>query len=142
MRSSAARNIPRAIFCEQPRASNARRWRDCRHHRTRRLPYLRPRYPARSDAANRATWWIITLVGCLIAASYWESELDRLSCLGAAISVGMWWIAVVTVLRTTLDTVPTPGNVGQDGFFSFFSKIKFAVPPWLSSMYPLHRRVL
>lgn len=91
---------------------------------------------------NRATWWIITLVGCLIAASYWESELDRLCCLGAAISVGMWWIAVVTVLRTTLDTVPTPGNVGQDGFFSFFSKIKFAVPPWLSSMYPLHRRVL
>ena len=23
---------------------------------------------------NRATWWIITLVGCLIAASYWESS--------------------------------------------------------------------
>jgi hypothetical protein len=84
---------------------------------------------------NRATWWIITLVGCLIAASYWESELDRLSCLGAAISVG-------TVSRVVRRTVTTPGNVGQDGFFSFFSKIKFAVPPWLSSMYPLHRRVL
>jgi hypothetical protein len=73
---------------------------------------------------NRATWWIITLVGCLIAASYWESggratiwialtyifgpfviavlsvkygdsqwqALDRLCCLGALISVGMWWI--------------------------------------------------
>jgi len=78
-----------------------------------------------STRPNRATWWIVTLVGCLIATSYWESggratiwialtyifsplviavlsvkygdghwqALDRFCCLGALISVGVWWLA-------------------------------------------------
>jgi hypothetical protein len=86
---------------------------------------------------NRATWWIITLVGCVIAASYWESggratiwialayifspfviavlsikygdgqwqTLDRLCCLGAVISVGMWWITSSALAALSISIV-------------------------------------
>src|ERR1700722_7777421 len=46
---------------------------------------------------NRATWWIITLVGCLIAASYWEAGGRATIWIALTYIFGPFVIAVLSV---------------------------------------------